>query len=283
MKPIKNKLAVTIVLLSVAFLGMIILRLKNDDNVVVNGVSTVVSPLQKIVYNINNQVKETVDFFLNFSEVKKENEELKKENTVLKNQLIEYDSIKSEVERLREAVKLTEANKNYSYSGVNIIGYSGSALSDGYIVDKGSKDGIRKNMVVVTPKGLVGKVTKVSENYSIVQNILNENVAVAVMIQNSSNISGILQGISNGKTEENLTQIYNLPIESDIKEGDVILTSGLGEIYPKEIPVGKVISVEEDKVKVMKNAIVEPFVDFDSLEELYIVVPNNNIDEIKYN
>lgn len=283
MKPIKNKLAVTIVLLSVAFLGMIILSLKNDDNVVVNGVSTVVSPLQKIVYNINNQVKETVDFFLNFSEVKKENEKLKKENTVLKNQLIEYDSIKSEVERLREAVKLTETNKNYTYSGVNIIGYSGSALSDGYIVDKGSKDGIRKNMVVVTPKGLVGKVTKVSENYSIVQNILNENLAVAVMIQNSSNISGILQGISNGKTEENLTQIYNLPMDSDIKEGDVILTSGLGEIYPKEIPVGKVISVEEDKVKVMKNAVVEPFVDFDSLEELYIVVPNNNIDEIKYN
>ena len=78
MKPFKNKLAVTIVLLSVAFCGMIIYSLQSDANGISSSVSTVVSPLQKIVYNINSRVKETVDFFLNFSEVKLENEELKK-------------------------------------------------------------------------------------------------------------------------------------------------------------------------------------------------------------
>ena len=281
MKPFKNKLAVTIVLLSVAFCGMIIYSLQSDANGISSSVSTVVSPLQKIVYNINSRVKETVDFFLNFSEVKLENEELKEKNTKLANELIEYESLKDEVERLREALNFTESKNNYNYVGVNIIGYSGSSLSDGYIIDKGSNDGIAKNMVVVSSKGLVGKVTKVSSNFAIVQSILNENIAVAVMDQQTREATGVLQGLSD-KKDNNMPVVYNLPINSDVKEGDIIITSGLGKIYPKEIPVGTVVSVEEDNVKVMKSAVVEPFVNFNELEELFVVIPNSNIDEIEY-
>lgn len=281
MKPFKNKLAVTIVLLSVAFCGMIIYSLQSDANGISSSVSTVVSPLQKIVYNINSRVKETVDFFLNFSEVKLENEELKKKNTKLANELIEYESLKDEVERLREALNFTESKNNYKYVGVNIIGYSGNSLSDGYIIDKGSNDGIDKNMVVVSSKGLVGKVTKLASNFAIVQSILNENIAVAVMDQQTREATGVLQGLSD-KKDNNMTVVYNLPISSDVKEGDIIITSGLGKIYPKEIPVGTVVSVEEDNVRVMKSAVVEPFVNFNEVEELFVVIPNSNIDEIEY-
>ena len=281
MKPFKNKLAVTIVLLSVAFGGMIIYSLQSDANGISSSVSTVVSPLQKIVYNINSRVKETIDFFLNFSEVKLENEELKQKNTELENELIEYESLKDEVERLREALNFTESRSNYNYVGVNIIGYSGSSLSDGYIIDKGSNDGIAKNMVVVSSKGLVGKVTKVSSNFAIVQSILNQNIAVAVMDQQTREATGMLQGLSD-KKDKNMTVVYNLPIDSDVKEGDIFITSGLGKIYPKEIPVGTVVSVQEDNVKVMKSAVVEPFVKFNELEELFVVIPNSNIDEIEY-
>ena len=281
MKPFKNKLAVTIVLLSVAFCGMIIYSLQSDANGISSSVSTVVSPLQKIVYNINSRVKETVDFFLNFSEVKLENEQLKQKNAELANELIEYESLKDEVERLREALNFTESRSNYNYVGVNIIGYSGSSLSDGYIIDKGSNDGIAKNMVVVSSKGLVGKVTKVASNFAIVQSILNENIAVAVMDQQTRDATGVLQGLSD-KKDTNMTVVYNLPIDSDVKEGDIIITSGLGKIYPKEIPVGTVVSVQEDNVKVMKSAVVEPFVNFNKLEELFVVIPNSNIDEIEY-
>lgn len=281
MKPFKNKLAVTIVLLSVAFCGMIIYSLQSDANGISSSVSTVVSPLQKIVYNINSRVKEAVDFFLNFSEVKLENEELKKKNTKLANELIEYESLKDEVERLREALNFTESKNNYKYVGVNIIGYSGNSLSDGYIIDKGSNDGINKNMVVVSSKGLVGKVTKVASNFAIVQSILNENIAVAVMDQQTREATGVLQGLSD-KKDNNMTVVYNLPISSDVKEGDIIITSGLGKIYPKEIPVGTVVSVEEDNVRVMKSAVVEPFVNFNEVEELFVVIPNSNIDEIEY-
>ena len=277
MKPFKNKLAVTIVVLSVAFLGIIVLSIKGNSNIISSGVGGVISPLQKIVYTVNEKVKGSFDFFINFSNVKKENEELTAKNAELENKLIEYERMKDENTRLREMFDYSQNNANYYYLGCNIIGYSGGNISNGYIIDKGTKDGVEKDMVVITPAGLVGKVTKASSSFAIVQTILNENIAVAAMVESTDETTGILQGITDSKNK-NLTELSNIPIESAIKEGDKILTSGLGEMYPKEIRIGEVISVEVDNVGIMKRAVVKPYVDFNKLEELFVVVPKEKVD-----
>ena len=277
MKPFKNKLAVTIVVLSVAFLGIIVLSIKGNSNIISSGVGGVISPLQKIVYTVNEKVKGSFDFFINFSNVKKENEELTAKNAELENKLIEYERMKDENTRLREMFDYSQTNANYDYLGCNIIGYSGGNISNGYIIAKGTKDGVEKDMVVITPAGLVGKVTKASSSFAIVQTILNENIAVAAMVESTDETTGILQGITDSKNK-NLTELSNIPIESAIKEGDKILTSGLGEMYPKEIRIGEVISVEVDNVGIMKRAVVKPYVDFNKLEELFVVVPKEKVD-----
>ena len=277
MKPFKNKLAVTIVVLSVAFLGIIVLSIKGNSNIISSGVGGVISPLQKIVYTVNEKVKGSFDFFINFSNVKKENEELTAKNAELENKLIEYERMKDENTRVREMFDYSQTNANYDYLGCNIIGYSGGNISNGYIIDKGTKDGVEKDMVVITPAGLVGKVTKASSSFAIVQTILNENIAVAAMVESTDETTGILQGITDSKNK-NLTELSNIPIESAIKEGDKILTSGLGEMYPKEIRIGEVISVEVDNVGIMKRAVVKPYVDFNKLEELFVVVPKEKVD-----
>ena len=276
MKPFKHKLAVTIVVLSVAFFSIIIYSVKSNSNNLSSGVGSIVSPIQKIIYTVNDKIKGSFDFLLNFSKVKQENEELQQKNSELENQLVEYNRIKDENDRLREVLNYTESNQNYDYVGCNIIGYSGSNISDGYIIDKGIRDGLDKDMVIINNKGLVGKITSVGENYSIVQTILNENIAVAAMVESTRETTGILQGINDNKNK-NLTILSNIPIDSEIKEGDVILTSGLGMIYPKEIRIGEVVSVEVDNVKVMKKAIVKPFADFNKLEELFVIVPKEKV------
>ena len=280
MKPFKNKLAVTIIVLSVTFLGIIIFSVKNGSDSISSGIGAVVSPLQKIVYKANDKLKSSVEFFVNFSKVKQENEELKIKNSELENQMIEYKALKDENERLREVLKFKDSKSNYDYIGVNIIGYSGGTVSRGYIVDKGTNDGVEKDMIIINYQGLVGKVTKAESNYSIVETILNENMAVSVMVDSTRETTGILRGYKENKNED-LVKVYNLPIDSEIKEGDVILTSGLGMIYPKEIRIGEVVSVETDNVMVMKNALVKPYVDFNKLEELFIVVPKDKVN-VKY-
>lgn len=276
MKPFKNKLAVTIVVLSVAFLGIIIFSVKSNSSIISSGVGSVISPLQKIIYNANDKLKESFDFFINFSKVKQENEELAAKNAELENKLIEYNRMKDENQTLREMFEYSEANENYNYLGCNIVGYSGGNISNGYVIDKGTNDGVKKDMIVITPQGLVGKVTKAENSYSIVQTILNENIAVASMVESTRETTGVLQGVTDNKNK-NLTMLSNIPIDSEIKEGDVILTSGLGGMYPKEIRIGEVVSIEVDSVGIMKKAVVKPYVDFNKLEGLFVVVPKEEI------
>ena len=281
MKLLKNKLAVTIIVLSVTFLGLIAYTVKKENrSIIESGAGSALNPVQSLLYKATNQVKETLDFFLNFSEVKSQNKELVNENEELKNKLAEYSDLKEENDRFREMLNFAEERDNYNYIGCDIIGYSGGNFNDGYIVNKGSNDGIAKGMVVITNKGLVGQVTSVGNNWSIVQTLANENIAVSVMVESTRDATGYLTGYKDSQNR-NLAKVYDLPMDSEVKEGDVILTSGVGMVYPKEIRIGEVISVEEDKVKVMKSAIIKPYVDFNKLEELFIVSPKDTR-EVKY-
>lgn len=280
MKLGKNKLTVTVIVLSVAFIGLIAVTASKDTNGVSSTAGNALNPVQKMAYNVNRGVKDFVDFFLNFSTVKDENESLTKENEELKNKLLEYSDLEEENKTFREILNFKEQKENYNYIATNIIGYAGSGIMDGYIVDKGENDGITKNMVVISAEGLVGQVSSVGSNWAIIQSIINPNVNVSVMVQSTKENTGILKGYTNN-SNENLVQVTNLPMDSNIAEGDVIITSGLGGLYPKEIPIGTVMSVEEDKVKVMKTAVVKPAVDFNKVEYLFIVAPKDTR-EIKY-
>ena len=289
MKLFKNKLAVTIIVLSVAFFGIIMYTVNNEQkDAISGGAGSVVNPLQKIVYGANNKLKNFVDFLLNFSEVKEENKELTKKNIELENKLLEYNRLKEENERFREVFELSEVIDKYTYVGTNVIGRSGGNFLNGYIIDKGENDGIMKDMVVVSDKGLVGQVSSTGSNWSIVESLISPNIAVSVMTDKTRESIGILKGYKD-KKNNNVIEIENIPLDSTIKEGDVVITSNLGKIYPKDVRIGEVISVETDNVNVMKTAKVKPYVDFDNLEELFIVVPNdirdgsNESTEIKYN
>ena len=280
MKLLKNKLTVTIIVLSVAFLGLITLTVSREDKGFESGAGSTLNPVQKVAYGFNRGVKDFVDFFLNFSDVRDENKELKKENDKLKAEIDEYSKLKEENERLQKVLNFKDEKNNYDYIGTNIIGISGDSILNGYIVDRGKDDGIEKGMVVISADGLVGQVSSVGNNWAIVQCIVNENVKVAVMVDSTRENTGILQGYKD-YFNNNLAKVLNLPMDSEVKEGDIIVTSGLGGYYPKEIKIGEVVSVEEDRVKVMKSAIVKPYVDFNKIEELFIVAPKDKR-EIKY-
>ena len=282
MKLFKNKLAVTIMVLSVTFLGLIAYTVKKENrSIIESGAGTALNPVQRLLYSATNEVKETLDFFLNFSEVKAQNKELTNENEELKNKLAEYSDLKEENERFRELLSFTEERDNDNYIGCDIISYSGGGFNDGYVVNKGTNDNIQKGMAVITNKGLVGQVTSVGTNWSIVQTLTNENIAVSVMVESTRDATGYITGYTEDNQNRNLAKVYDLPMDSEVKEGDVILTSGVGMVYPKEIRIGEVIKVEEDKVKVMKSAIVKPYVDFNKLEDLFIVSPKDTR-EVKY-
>ncbi|WP_368488544.1 rod shape-determining protein MreC [Clostridium sp. BJN0013] len=286
MRFLKNKLVMTVIILSIIFLILISFSFKSDGNSVIrDGVGITFNSLQGGLYKINNKIKESISFILNFSDVKKENEQLKKKNSSLENKLVEYNSLKSENSNLRKELNFKSEIEEYNYIGCDIIGKSSSGILDEVAINRGSKDGIEKQMVAVTADGLVGQVVHVEKNWSIVQCLTNENMAVGGTVDKTGDEGGVINsGIVKGyKSEESkfLAKLYYLPQESTVKEGDIILTSGIDNSYPSGIRIGSVIDVETDKGKVMKNALIKPYVNFDKIQQLLIVIPKNKID-IKY-
>lgn len=283
MRLFKNKLAVTVIVLSVSFLGITIYSVKRESgNIFSSGVGSALNPVQKGAYFLVDKVRNGVDFFLNFSNVKKENDELKAKNLDLQNKLIEYDNLKSENDRLRKMLDFKNQREDFNYVGAHIIGKMGGSILNGYIIDRGSNDNLAKDMIVISAEGLVGQVVEVNDNWSKVESLVNENIAVSALVQSTKESTGIIKGFKD--YENNLmAKLYFLPLNSKIKEGDIITTSGLGGLYPANIRIGEVVSVEEDKVKVNKSAVVKPYVDFNKLEELFVVVPKNyKGGEVKY-
>lgn len=281
MKIFKNKLAVAIVVLSVTFLILITQGFKrNKLPFLENGIGVTFNPVQGTIYKFNNGVKNFVGFVFNFSNIKSENEQLKKKNSELENKLVEYNSLKSDNDNLRKMLNFKNQRSEYDYLGCDIIGKSGDGVLDQFVINKGSKNGIEKQMIVVASEGLVGQITNVGSNWAIVQTLSNENIAVSATIESTDENSGVVKGYKDSDNKL-LAQLCYLPESSSVKKGDVILTSGLGGFYPKDIRIGSVIDVQEDQGKVMKTAIVQPYVDFNKINDVFVVIPKNKID-VKY-
>ena len=130
------------------------------------------------------------------------------------------------------------------------------------VIDKGAKQGVQKDMSIVTSQGLVGRVISVSGSTANIILLTDYSSKVSVVGQESRDI-GLLCG--EGKK---MLRITYLDLASTLKVGDTVVTSGMGGIYPKGIPVGKVESVGKDKDGLHLYAMVSPFVDFSKLEEV---------------
>ncbi|MCJ7688388.1 MAG: rod shape-determining protein MreC [Clostridiaceae bacterium] len=278
----KNKLAVVIIILSVTFLFLIGYSANREKmSMVENGLGVTINSVQGVFFDGFYKIKGTFKFITNFSDVKKENEELRKANSELQTKALEYDTALKENETYRKIYKFSDQRDEYNYIGADIKGLSGNAFSDGFYINKGTNKGIKKGMIAMTGEGLVGQVTSVGSNRAIVQTLANENIGVAALVHGPGDNNGIVRGYKdeNGKS---LAEIQRISLDSDIKKGDVIVTSGLGEFYPANIRIGHVLSVYEDKGEVMKTAIIQPYVDFSKIQEVFIVVPKDSTGEIKY-
>lgn len=283
MKFFKSKLAVTVIVLSVTFLGVIIYTAKSDSKFISGALGAGFNPIQKVIYMAGDKIKGGIDFFASFSQVKQENDQLKKENIELQNQLVGYNTYKTENENLKKELNFKQGHEQYNYLGVNIIGESGGSFYDGYVIDRGSDSGIQKDMIVISGNELVGIVTEVYSNWAKVQTIASENTAVAATVEQTSEVSGIVRGYKDIASKAPMAKIFNLPMNSTIKAGDTIITSGLGGIYPQGIRIGTVTSVETDNVQVSKSAVIKPFANFSTLSQLVVVVPKDPTrGEIKY-
>jgi rod shape-determining protein MreC len=238
----------------------------------------ILGPADSFFSSIGNAVSQAGKLLGSVMYVYEENEALKKEIAELRRVNTDTGEIWAENERLRELLNFKRNNNRYIILPAKVIGFNPGGLDGNIIIDRGRKDGIERDMSIITVRGLVGNVTDVYRATARVQLILHPKSAVGGIVQRpASRVSGIVSGNAGTPYTPNL---LNLARDADVVSGDTILTSGFGSIYPKGIIIGVVSDVVNAEGGLLKYAVIEPTVDFSRLEEVLVVTNVNDYSEL---
>ena len=181
-------------------------------------------------------------------------------------------------ERSLTSQRLTVLLDFQSQSGMDtlvarVIGRSASNWYRGIILNKGEQDGVRAEMGLITPGGVVGQIVKVASVTSIALLITDPNVAVTGLTQRTRD-EGIIQGTSQG-----LVRMKYIPPLSSVQKGDAVVTSGITGGFPRGLLIGKVLDVMEQEGDLFQTATISPVVDFGQLEEVLIILAPRTTNE----
>ena len=172
--------------------------------------------------------------------------------------------------RLHDLLDYKQTAAQFDIVTARVIGRESATWSAMIVINRGTMHGVQENMPVVTAKGLVGVVAEAGPYSSKVRLILDPRVAVGTLVQRpESRVAGIVEGNPGDPVSP---RMINIPKAADIAEGDTIVTSGFGGIYPKGILVGTVSKLENDEGGLLKVASIEAAVDFQKLEDVAVIV-----------
>lgn len=201
---------------------------------------------------------------VNAGKLKKENEKLREQIIESRRLVLEARELERENRKLRKALEFKE---RYPYEAVlaEIILIHQELGGKFYTIDKGSKDGIEKGAAVMSADGVFGKVYLTGKNSAVVMPLNHPLSSVSVRVVETEQV-GILEG-----TREAKTMLKLIPKEDATTIGNVVVTSGLGKIYPKGLFVGTILKVSKDPNKLDKTIEVGPAVSFDSVDFVYVL------------
>ena len=231
--------AIFFILLSLALL----IFGRNDNQAVESGRAAVFNGFSAVL-GVLSKPLETADDFVSWTQklalVYSENERLRQENTRLRQEQIAASQLVIDNQRLSSLLNIREGQIK-TVAASRVVSDSGSPFFKSVLINSGRDDGIRKGMAVVNEQGIVGRTINVGSGSARVLLVTDLNSRVPVKIA-SSGINVILEGDNSGQP-----LLSFLPLGADVKVGDVVLTSGFAKVFPPDLPVGRVVEVDEIK------------------------------------
>lgn len=251
----KNNIGQSAVNDSVSFIDKVI---SFPGKAISSGVSSISTLMN--TYNENTRLKERIDDYDNLASQK--------------------DSLQKENEALKSELDLNATLGNYEKIAATVVTRSPDMWQDFLVVDRGSKDGVEVNMAVLSQKGLIGRVIEVNAASSKVELLTSKNQTsnhFPVKINSAAgNSFGLLQSYDE---KENLLVISQVVGDKEIKEGDIVQTSGLGENSPADLPVGVVKKVNPDSYGLDREIYVKPYADTSDVSVVTIIKRSAGVGE----
>lgn len=240
------------------------LKQKSSGGLVSRIVFEIASPVQNVLNSSFKNVSEAWYRYLFLVGIEEENRNLKKAIDHMKSQLTVYQEGYLEAQRLRNLLDLKE-NKDFDFVIARVIGRGQTAFSQTILVNKGTDDGILDGVPVTAGPGLVGRIMGTSWHSAKVLPLIDENSNIDACVQRTRT-----QGIIRGAGSLGCTLKY-IAKTQDVREGDVIITSGMGGVFPKGIMIGRVSRIDRLESGLFWKIYVAPVVDFSKLEEVSVL------------
>lgn len=234
-----------------------------------NILGTVFTPVKSVATHIGNSVEKFFRTFADYDKLKSENETLKAENDDLTVRLEKSYHLETENERLRNLLSLTEKLPEYNKTEATVVSVSDDKVSSVFTINKGTLSGIKVKDVVIASDGLVGYIRNVGLNWATVVTILDPQVAVGAYLPRTE-----LVAMTEGHRElkgDGLCRLSYLENTSLINRGDIVVTSGLGGLYPEGITIGKISEITVSDNGLSQYGIITPSVDFSSLRYVCVL------------
>lgn len=212
-------------------------------------------------------------FFGNLQDLQntyQENKELKSRVEELVSLESQVQGLKKDNDDLRNILGEKKTLSDYQPLPATVIGRNPDRWHEMIIIDKGSINGIQQNMAVVTANGLIGKVKNVNHFSSTVQllSAMDPKNRISAVVQGDKDSFGFVQGYDPVKK---LLLVKTIPSDAKIKKGQVVITSGLGGVFPKGLLIGKVVDVKPDQYGLNQTALVAPGANFYDIENVIVI------------
>ncbi|NLK77260.1 MAG: rod shape-determining protein MreC [Clostridiales bacterium] len=232
----------------------------------------VFTPMQKGINSVGNWFVSRADELKSLKNVTKENEELQAQVDELTTELNTVKLEQYELDSLRELFQLDQKYPSYKKVAARIIGSDSSNWFNTFVIDKGTKDGIEKDMNVIAGSGLVGIVIDVGPNYAKVRSIIDDANNVSGMTLSTTdrcNVNGNLESMN----ENQVIEFSNLKCDENvIGPGEQLVTSNISDKYLEGILIGYISSIKRDSNNLTYSGTVTPAVDFKHLQEVLVIL-----------
>lgn len=230
----------------------------------------IVTGINNVFSSVAGVVKNGTSYFGNTKKLNNKIELLNSEIKQLEYSNLEKEKLEVENKDLKELLGISEKYRHFNLKYGKVIYRNYDNWNQTFTIDIGNKAGIKEGCTVVTEIGLVGYISKVSSNTSIVTTIVDPSTSVSVEIS-SINELALIKGDFDLKDSNKLKLTY-IPIDSELSINETIYTSGIGGNYEKGIPIGVIESVTNKKNDMDRYAVIKPFADFDSIDMVGVII-----------
>ncbi len=262
----KVLITVAVILLSATVLATVV---SSSTSPLTNVVGIITTPLQDAASALSAKFDDFSGGFISSKSYQERVAELEQQVADYQSQLVDYENTKKKLESYEEFLDVREKHPDYTWTYATVIGRDAADIFGSFTLDRGSADDVKVNDAVISGEYLIGVVTEVSATSCVVRSVFDPSVNIAAYEIRTGEL-GYVSATYELSVDEKC-KLTGLDTKTAISEGGIVCTSGTGGIFPKDLIIGTVSSVQQSETDLSSYAVIEPVVNSKEIHDCFII------------